>query len=112
MISHAYWQSRFGGDPRVLGQTFACSAGPRPIVGVLPPGFHFPGNTDLWFPADTITRDNGDTAHEQLLAVGKLKADVALEQAQTEMTSIAATPGAAVSGEQQGPQRRRDALAG
>src|SRR5437899_2559248 len=41
MISYAYWQSHFGGDPRSLGQTSTCY-GPRPIIGVLPPGFRFP----------------------------------------------------------------------
>jgi hypothetical protein len=45
MISSAYWQSHFGGDPRALGQTVRIF-GPRPIVGVLPPGFRFPNETD------------------------------------------------------------------
>jgi MacB-like periplasmic core domain len=41
MISYAYWQSNFAGGPRVLGQTVRVF-GPRPITGVLPPGFRFP----------------------------------------------------------------------
>jgi len=40
MISYAYWQSHFGGDPRVLGQTVRVF-GLRPIIGVLPPGFRW-----------------------------------------------------------------------
>jgi hypothetical protein len=44
MISYAYWQSRFAGDPRALGRTVHVST-PRPIVGVLPPGFRFPHET-------------------------------------------------------------------
>src|SRR5712692_5026641 len=50
MISYAYWQSHFGGDPRALGQTVRV-LGLRPIIGVLPPGFRFPNRTDLWVPA-------------------------------------------------------------
>ncbi len=46
MISYTYWQSHFGGNPRALEQTLR-SPGPRPIVGVLPPGFRFPNNTDI-----------------------------------------------------------------
>src|SRR5437899_3263948 len=49
MISYAYWQSHFGGDPRALGQNVRVY-GSRAIVGVLPPGFRFPDKTDLWFP--------------------------------------------------------------
>jgi hypothetical protein len=50
MISYTYWQSHFGGDPRALGQRLR-AAGPRPVVGVLPPGFRFPNNTDIWVPS-------------------------------------------------------------
>ena len=44
MISYAFWQSQFGGDPHALGKTVLCP-GPRPIVGVLPVGFRFPNIT-------------------------------------------------------------------
>src|SRR5712692_2736206 len=53
IISYAYWQSHFGGDPRALGQTVRVY-GPRPIIGVLPPGFRFPDNSDLWVPANVF----------------------------------------------------------
>jgi len=85
MISYAYWQSRFGGDPRVLGQTVRVST-PRPIVGVLPPGFRFPHETDLWVPA--IVSPQPRSANN-FLAVGRLRASVSLGQAQSEMILIA-----------------------
>jgi hypothetical protein len=43
VISYEYWQSHFGGDPSVLGQTIGGLGRPLPIVGVLPPGFEIPG---------------------------------------------------------------------
>ncbi len=85
MISYAYWQSHFGGDSRVLGQTIRVSA-PQPVVGVLPPGFRFPGETDLWVPAIVAPQPR---SANNFLAVGRLKPGVALEQAQTELTVIA-----------------------
>jgi len=85
MISYAYWQSRFGGDPRVLGQTVRVST-PRPIVGVLPPGFRFPHETDLWVPA--IVSPQPRSANN-FLAVGRLRASVSLGQAQSEMILLA-----------------------
>ena len=42
VISHAYWQSRFGGDPGVLNRTVRAGLTERAIVGVMPPGFQFP----------------------------------------------------------------------
>lgn len=84
MISYTYWQSHFGGDPHALGQTVRCP-GPRPIVGVLPPGFRFPNNTDIWVSA---VGPPGSRGGQNFLAVGRLKAGVPLEQAQTEMTAI------------------------
>jgi len=85
MISYAFWQSHFGGDPRVLGQTIR-APGPRPIAGVLPPGFRFPNNTDVWVSA---VGPPGSRGGQSWLAIGRLKASVTLEQAQAEMTTIA-----------------------
>ncbi|MGH9673891.1 MAG: ADOP family duplicated permease [Bryobacteraceae bacterium] len=87
MISYAYWQSRFDGDPRALGQTVRIF-GPRPIVGVLPPGFRFPNQTDLWVPA-IGGRTPEHRSAQNYLAVARLKPGVSLEQAQTEMAVIA-----------------------
>ncbi len=84
LISHEYWQSHFGGDLRALGQTVRVF-GFRTIVGVLPPGFHFPNKTDLWFPAEA----GGPRAARNYLAVARLKPGVSLKQAQTEMALIA-----------------------
>jgi putative ABC transport system permease protein len=87
MISYAYWQSRFGGDPNALGQTIR-AAGQRPIVGVLPPGFRFPNNdTDVWV---SMVGPPGNRGGLNWVAAGKLKPGVSLERAQTEMTSISA----------------------
>ncbi len=100
IISHAYWQSHFGGDPRVLGQTVRMFGRTLPIVAVLPPGFHFPGMTDLWLPADPPRTPN--RSGQNWLAVGRLRPGLALERAQTEMTSIARRL------EQQYPQSNKD----
>lgn len=87
LLSYAYWQSHFGGDPAALGQTIRFS-GPQSIVGVLPAGFGFPNKTDLWVPWI-----NGEVppprGWHSFLAIARLKPAVPLEQAQTEMALIA-----------------------
>ena len=87
LISHEYWQSRYGGDPRVLERTLRVDTEPWPIVGVMPPGFDFPRGVDIWLSERTTSTSR--TAHNRF-AVGRLKPDVSLEQAQTELTAIAA----------------------
>jgi predicted permease len=41
MITYAYWQRRFGGDPAVIGRTLTTDARPGEIIGVMPRGFRF-----------------------------------------------------------------------
>jgi predicted permease len=89
MISYSDWQSDFAGDPRVMGKTVRMYGRTLPITGVLPPGFHFPSKTDLWFPDTGVSAVAETRSSDNYLAVGRLKSDVVLERAQTEMTSIA-----------------------
>src|SRR2546423_1376153 len=41
VLSHGFWQRRFGADPDVIGQSLTLNAESYEIIGVLPPGFHF-----------------------------------------------------------------------
>ena len=53
VLSHAYWQRAFGGDPSVLGRTILLENAAFSVVGIAPPGFFgvAPGSrTDLWLP--------------------------------------------------------------
>ncbi|HEX6630249.1 MAG TPA: ABC transporter permease, partial [Gemmatimonadaceae bacterium] len=51
VLSYGVWQSQFGGDPGVIGKTVRLDATPRVVIGVMPPGFHFPSpDVQLWTP--------------------------------------------------------------
>jgi putative ABC transport system permease protein len=50
VLSHNYWQSRFGGDPKVVGQVFEMNDRPHTVVGVLPPIPQFPDENDVYMP--------------------------------------------------------------
>ena len=45
LLSHAYWQRRFGGDEAVLGRQFSMENGPGQVVGVMPRDFRFLAST-------------------------------------------------------------------
>ena len=87
-LSHSYWQSHFGGDPRVIGRGIRVDGQMEPIGAVLPAGFGFPAKTDLWLTIPRRATNEYRAAHNYL-AIGRLKPGVSLERAQAEMTSIA-----------------------
>jgi predicted permease len=90
IISASFWQSHFGGSPSVLGQTVRMFDRNLAIVGVLPAAFHFPEDTDIWLPANTIFAEGTERSGNNYLVVGRLKPGVSLEQAQAQMTAIGA----------------------
>jgi putative ABC transport system permease protein len=54
ILGHNLWQRRFGGDREVLGRTLNLDGQSRTVVGIMPPGFQFPGEIDLWLPIGCI----------------------------------------------------------
>lgn len=50
MLSHAFWSTRLGAAPDVVGTSITLNGEPWEIVGVAPAGFAFPGRPDLWLP--------------------------------------------------------------
>jgi hypothetical protein len=77
LISHSYWHNRLADDARVLERTIRVGNTSRSIIGVMPPGFQFPSQTDVWLPQ--TTRSTSRTGHN-LFAVGRLTRDVPLER--------------------------------
>ena len=89
LISERLWRKSFGGNPAVIGRDVRLDGSPRTIVGVMPAGFRFPSQTDLWVPMASVfgMSDNREWRADQ--AIGRLKSDVTTRQAQAEMTLIA-----------------------
>ena len=90
VISYSYWQSHFGGSPNVLGQTLRMADKVFPITGVLPPRFHFPDKTDIWFPANTVFPETASRSAHNYLVAARLKPGVAVEEAQAQMSAVGA----------------------
>jgi putative ABC transport system permease protein len=91
MLSYGYWQRRFGGDAGVVGKTLTAGGTPLTIIGVMPAGFRFLADTDLW----SLTYRDGPGADARrwhnLIVAGKLKPGVTIAQAQQELDSISAS---------------------
>ena len=96
ILSHEYWQRRYGADPNVIGQRIP--TGPRPqIVGILAPGFELllPPDTnveqkpDIWI-ANRLVYNNANRNTFGLRPIGRLKPAATLARAQEEVEAVAA----------------------
>jgi putative ABC transport system permease protein len=88
LVSYSYWQSHFAGNGSTLGQSLRAGGVVLTIVGVLPPRFDFPDKSDVWRTSDTVDRTLPRTSLS-FLAIGRLQANVSLEQAQAQLNAIA-----------------------
>src|SRR6185295_18527770 len=88
ILGNGLWQRRFGSDPQIVGKTITLNSRQRTVVGVMPPGFKFPENAELWVPLGLDTTMFTRTDHG-LGTIARLKDGVALAQAQAEMDVIA-----------------------
>jgi putative ABC transport system permease protein len=88
MVSHAFWQRSLGGATDVAGSSLVVNGSPSTVVGVLPAGFYFLTEADVW----RLTYRNGPGAGARrwhnLLLVGRLAPDMSLRQSQTEVDTI------------------------
>ena len=96
ILGHGLWQSRFGGGADVLGRTITLNQQSYTVVGILPARFQYPEPFQLWTPlALGETGAGGGTFAKfgegmmLLKAIARLKPGATLEQAQTELQTIA-----------------------
>jgi predicted permease len=91
IIGHALWQRDFGGADDIIGKGFRLNGKAATVIGVMPKGFAFPTNEELWIPlfSEFPPRERGDPAANSPAVLGLLKAGVSLDQANAEATTIA-----------------------
>jgi predicted permease len=89
LISERLWKRSFGGNPSVIGRNVRLDGTPRTIVGVMPAGFRFPSQTDLWAPMASVFAMNDNRSWRADQAIGRLKPGATAQQAQAEMALIA-----------------------
>jgi putative ABC transport system permease protein len=90
LVSEGFWQRRYGRDEKILQQTLTLDNKPYSIVGVMPNGFRFPGEFDIWVP---LALDPYRETHGEFFSlvevVGRLNSNATLAGAQTELGLIA-----------------------
>jgi putative ABC transport system permease protein len=87
IISHGLWKRRFGSDPAIVGKQVQMSARPLTIIGVMPAGFEYPEQTQIWVPTAVNLRDE-PRDNRVWSAIARLNNGVDLKQAQTRLSAI------------------------
>jgi len=87
LLSYALWQRRFGGDQNIVGSKIMLSGKGHTVIGVMPQGFDYPAQSELWvpYPID-VAAERRDNRFFSVMA--RLKPGVTMTQAQAQMDTI------------------------
>jgi predicted permease len=91
ILSHALWQSRFGGDANIIGRTLRLNAEQVTVIGVMPPSFGYPlffGPIDLWRPVTIPRHIVEDRNNHFFTAIGRLNPGVTSAQATAQLKPL------------------------
>jgi putative ABC transport system permease protein len=92
LLSDGLWQRQFGADRSIVNQTIRLNGESYTVVGVMPAGFQFPGNREMWVPL-TIDPEKEpwrtDRTNRNLFVFGRLKPGVSFNRAVLDMDTVA-----------------------
>jgi predicted permease len=88
MIGDGLWRSRFGADPSVVNRRVILDGIAHTVIGILPPGFGYPGATEVWTPHSF--RPTPGTGLSRPV-IGRLNAHTTREQAEAAFRAFATT---------------------
>jgi predicted permease len=96
LISERLWRRKFGADPGVIGRAIRLGPSAITVIGVVPNKQAFPSWADLWIPISMLEPMLRETRRfRPLEVIARLKDGVAIEQAQSELSTIALNIGRA-----------------
>jgi putative ABC transport system permease protein len=93
ILSYGLWRRVFAGNPNVVGSTIDIDGVPMSVVGVMPAGFAYPDETEIWgplaFSPDALSENNrGSHGYEVL---GRIKPGLSLAQVQSDLDRVGKT---------------------
>jgi putative ABC transport system permease protein len=97
IVSDGFWQRRYGRDEAIVGKSLTLNDKPYTIVGVMPAGFRFPGDYEIWLPLALDPAKEFQGEYFSIVeVVGRLKPGVSAQTAQNELNLIARNAAAEV----------------
>jgi predicted permease len=90
LVSYALWQQEFGGDASIVGRSVRLDGEVHTVIGVMPRDFNFPSRgAQLWTAMRFVPADFVDRNHNYLQGIARLRRDVSIDAARTEMSMLA-----------------------
>ena len=93
VLSYGLWQRVFGGNRNVIGSTIAIDGVPMSVVGVIPAGFSYPDQSEIWGPLAFSPDDLSENSRggHGLEVLGRMKPGLSMAQVQEDMDRVAKT---------------------
>jgi putative ABC transport system permease protein len=90
ILSDGLWRTRYAADPGVLGRTIRLAGRPHTVIGIAPPGFAYPGGTQVWLPGEIKVGRAAERSSHSFDVVGRLKPGVSLDDVRADLAAIMA----------------------
>ena len=88
VLSYGLWQRAFGGSREILGSKVRFDDSTPKVIGVMPPGFQFLEDADLWVPLAPNFVNSRGRGVRYLHVAGRIKQNFSIDQARAELTAI------------------------
>jgi len=90
LLGYDLWRSRFGGDPAILGKVIRANTSQYRVIGVMPPGFAFPGANEAWAAMEPERPYAANRSVRRLYVIARLRPGVSAAAARGDLAAIAA----------------------
>jgi predicted permease len=88
LLSYNLWRDRFASDPGIVGRDITVNSQSYTVIGVMPEKFRMPDFAKAWIPLGWTDADRAVRGNHNYLVIGRLKANVTLDQAKSELAAI------------------------
>ena len=89
LVSYGFWQRLLGGRADFSAVRLNVDGVSCAVVGVMPPGFNFPSETEVWVTSSIEPPNTSRAGHKLPPVIGRLRPGVSIEQARAEVSAIA-----------------------
>ena len=91
LLSDGLWRRRFAADPNLVGRKLTINGVSLLVLGILPPGFHYPFDAEIWTPLSFSNDDlkPNNRGNHGLEVLARIRPEISLAQARADMEAVA-----------------------